>query len=100
MEWMRPIIHPRFFTDIAGGVAGFGDACNKHDVCYVNCNRPRQQCEDEFKSNMYAECDDDFLCEFLADLYAAGVTELGEDYCAEDRAAIGCTSEQVDSCKL
>ena len=49
---------------------------------------------------MYAECDDDFLCEFLADLYAAGVTELGEDYCAEDRAAIGCTSEQVDSCKL
>jgi len=91
---------PDFLTDIASDVAGFRDACNKHDVCYVDCNRPRQQCEDEFKSNMYAECDDYFLCEFLADLYAAGVTELGGEYCAAGRAVIGCTSEQVDSCNL
>lgn len=95
---------PDFLTDIASDVTDFRDACNKHDVCYATCGTPREDCENEFESNMYDECDDNYsfpalnACKALADLFVAGVTELGGDSCVNSREGIGCTSEQVDSC--
>ena len=55
---------PDFLTDAIGGATGFESACNTHDVCYDNCYKTRQQCENDFKSDTYALFDDAVLCEF------------------------------------
>ena len=89
-----PEFLPDWLTDIADDVSGFEDQCNSHDVCYgFICDRKRSECENAFKSGMYDECDGDFLCEFLADLFhsivsssvGAGVCLYARDHCTESQ---------------
>ena len=93
-----PKFLPDWLTDIADDVSGFEDQCNSHDVCYgIICDRKRSECESAFKSGMYDECDGDFLCEFLADLFYTGVSSsLGADICVDSRDH--CTESQRQLC--
>ncbi len=93
-----PSVLPDFLTDPASEVTNFRDACNAHDICYDDCAIPREQCETNFKNDMYEECNGDFLCEFLADLYHGAVNTLGESVCTDVREAIGCSAADVAKC--
>jgi hypothetical protein len=100
-EWngCGPSNFPDFLTDAIGGATGFESACNTHDVCYDNCYKTRQQCENDFKSDTYALFDDAVLCEFAADLFVNDVTLFGEDSCVSARKD-RCTIAQTNSCDI
>jgi hypothetical protein len=89
---------PDFLRDAADYVSGFADSCNSHDVCYDNCSKTRRQCENEFRNDMYNQCDGGFSCEFLADIFATFVTNGGEDICVESREKVGCSQPQINTC--
>jgi len=89
---------PDFLTEIASDVTNFRDACNSHDVCYADCTKTRTECENNFKIDMYAECTNNFLCKFLADIFHSAVYHVGEDICISSRDGMGCESEQVQRC--
>jgi hypothetical protein len=91
---------PDVFTDAADSVSGFKDSCNEHDVCYKNCSVTREECEDQFRNNMYDECNGQFLCELLADLFYQGVTTLGEGVCQASRDPPVCTQAEYDTCTI
>jgi hypothetical protein len=93
-----PEFLPDWLTDIADDVSGFEDQCNSHDVCYgIICDRKRSECESAFKSGMYEECDGDYLCEFLADIFYTGTSSsLGADICVDSRDH--CTESQRQLC--
>lgn len=90
---------PDFLTDIASDVYDFRDACNSHDVCYDDCTKNRSECEQNFISDMYNECEGDFLCEFTADLFQGGTDQFGESFCTEAREKIGCSDDEIADCK-
>ena len=46
---------------------------------------------------MYAECGNNFLCEFLADMFHSAVYLPGENVCIASREK-GCELEQVKTC--
>lgn len=91
---------PDVLTDVADSVSGFKDSCNEHDVCYGNCSVTREDCEEQFKNNMYDECNGQFLCERLADLFYQGVTTVGEGICQDSRDPPVCTQAEYDTCTI
>ena len=93
-----PAALPDLITDVIDDLSGFEDACNSHDVCYANCEKTRQTCEDEFRADMYAECDGDFFCILGANLFAESVIAFGESSCLESREPPKCTVEQQNTC--
>jgi len=95
-----PSVFPDSLTDLADNISGFSDICNLHDVCYSNCGKPRVECENEFLSRMYADCDGDWWCEFLAESFYTAVYYAGEGSCLESRQMRGCTAAEVDSCYI
>jgi hypothetical protein len=38
------------------GKADFTPGCNQHDICYEDCHRPKDACEDEFHNNLNQIC--------------------------------------------
>ena len=98
-----PYVLPDVLRDQIDDFSGFQDACNSHDVCYENCNKSRQTCEDEFLADMLDICDGegDFLgCNVLAGAFAGGTTLAGGWICEESRQDLFCTQAQIDSCDL
>lgn len=88
---------PDFLSDALDAVSGFQDQCNEHDVCYADCETPREVCEENFHTDMEAECAwYDILCNFLADLFHASVYYLGGDICFDSRDH--CTLEEQNTC--
>uniref|UniRef100_A0A7S4RIW1 Phospholipase A2 domain-containing protein n=1 Tax=Ditylum brightwellii TaxID=49249 RepID=A0A7S4RIW1_9STRA len=89
---------PGWIQHAADSISGFQDQCNLHDVCYSNCDKTRTQCENEFRKDMFGVCNGDWSCEFLADLFHTGVTELGEDSCLADRKRVQCSDDGQNKC--
>mmetsp|Transcript_41637 Transcript_41637/g.60943 ORF Transcript_41637/g.60943 Transcript_41637/m.60943 type:complete len:250 (+) Transcript_41637:76-825(+) len=89
---------PGWIQHAADSISGFQDQCNLHDVCYSNCDKTRTQCENEFIKDMLGVCNGDWSCEFLADLFHTGVTELGEDSCLADRKRAQCSDDGQNKC--
>jgi hypothetical protein len=89
---------PDWLSDIADSVSGFQNQCNLHDVCYGDCSKSRSFCDNNFLSDMYAECSGDFFCEVLADIFFTAVDVGGESACRAGRD--GCTLSQQNLCDL
>jgi hypothetical protein len=92
-----PSILPDWLRDTFNSVSGFEDACNSHDVCYDNCGKSRAECEDEFRDDMYAQCDSHF-CRFLADIFRLATYTGGESLCYEGRDE--CSVAQQNTCTI
>jgi len=96
-----PAIFPDWRHDAADSVSGFKDACNYYDVCYSNCGNTRQECEDAFWVEMYAQCDGsslNYLCQVVADIFHAGTYTQGGSYCLDGRGDY--TQAQQKSCTI
>ena len=93
-----PSFLPTFLIEILTDVSGFVNECNDHDVCYQDCTQLRSHCDNEFKYDMYAQCDQvqDGLCDFLADAYYTAVDLAGEDACIGGRDH--CTTAEQNLC--
>ena len=78
-EWngCGPSFFPIWLVEVANDVSGFQAQCNVHDFCYEDCTKTQSQCDDEFKDDMYDECNGNFYCEILADLFYAAVIAGG-----------------------
>jgi hypothetical protein len=72
-------------TPPAAGGADFSPAYADHDICYQDCYKTRQQCDDRMLNDLYAICDAQHppgaarnLCHTTARVWIRGVTEFGE----------------------
>lgn len=88
---------PVWLQEIAS--ADFESSCIQHDVCYSSCSLTRSHCDGIFQENMYATCDGQFACEFLADLYYTAVDLAGRDPCSQAREE-SCSRSQTELCNL
>lgn len=83
----------RFFS------ADFNPVCNKHDLCYSDCNRTKKECDREFYNDLIAVCRQTYptawdtiprgLCEVTAWGYYQGVNAFGNSFWASAQVK-GC----------
>ncbi|QDS76514.1 hypothetical protein FKW77_005766 [Venturia effusa] len=83
----------------------FTDCCDNHDLCYDDCSKTWNQCNDEFRRCMHSQCRHDpswteWGCNNLADVYADFVgTRLGawSFYNSNvDRCTCGCPAGTIN----
>ena len=78
----------------------FGDkynltpACDKHDICYSTCGKTQEQCDVQFKKDIYDECirggGEHSECLYYANKYELGVRKLGKGSYQDAQKDMGC----------
>ncbi|TLD18958.1 Casein kinase I 1 [Venturia nashicola] len=93
----------------------FTECCDNHDLCYDDCTKTWNQCNNDFRKCMHSKCKNDpswteWGCNNIADVYADFVsTRLGawsfrnsnlDRYCKERCNFVDCTNTEPISGKL
>ena len=102
-EWFDAARLTFILLDVAVQAA-FQTACDRHDNCYSHGEatycKNQAKCDDEFEDDLYDICDDDGLCEVVADLFADGVREFGDASqsggCDDYDGTAPCTVSNLD----
>jgi Prokaryotic phospholipase A2 len=88
---------PEWLNDIADTISGFESICNRHDVCYSNCQKTRSQCDKVFKKSMTDKCNGQKPCEEIADVFYNVVVAVGENFCISSRKKCSNTTQTCKS---